>query len=136
MIVRPKHYRCRPALEGLESRQLLADFTVTTAANTGAGSLRQAITAANDNPGPDRILFDIPDAQSKTITPSSFLPTINEAVTIDGYSQPGTSVNTDPLGFNAQLAIRINGSNAGTDINGLVVNAGGVVIRGLMVTNF
>lgn len=33
------------------------DFSVTTAADSGAGSLRQAVTDANLNTGPDRILF-------------------------------------------------------------------------------
>ena len=36
-----------------------AIFTVTTTADSGAGSLRQAILDANANPGPDEIRFNI-----------------------------------------------------------------------------
>ena len=35
-------------------------FTVTTTADSGPGSLRQAILNANANPGMDDITFDIP----------------------------------------------------------------------------
>ena len=37
-----------------------ATYTVTNTDNSGAGSLRQAITSANTNPGPDTIIFSIP----------------------------------------------------------------------------
>ena len=57
-------------------------------------TLREAITAANNNPGVDTIIFNIPDAGVQTITPTSPLPTITETVTIDGYTQPGASANT------------------------------------------
>ena len=46
-------------LEILESRELLATFTVTNLHNSGTGSLRQAIIAANGQPGPDTIDFDV-----------------------------------------------------------------------------
>ena len=46
-------------LEILESRELLATFTVTNFHNSGKGSLRQAIIAANTQPGPDIIDFDV-----------------------------------------------------------------------------
>ena len=37
-----------------------ADFVVTTLADSGAGSLRQAIAGANATPGPDRVLIQTP----------------------------------------------------------------------------
>ena len=43
---------------------------------------------------------------------------ITEAVTIDGYTQPGSSVNTDPVATNAVLLIELDGSAAGP-ANGL-----------------
>ncbi len=46
-----------------------ATFTVTTAADSGAGSLRQAILDANANAGADTIAFDIPGSGIHTITP-------------------------------------------------------------------
>jgi hypothetical protein len=41
-----------------------ATYSVTTNANAGAGSLRQAITDANANPGADEITFNIPGSWS------------------------------------------------------------------------
>ena len=47
----------RPELEQLEPRVLLSTYTVTTLADAGAGSLRQAILDANANPGADVVDF-------------------------------------------------------------------------------
>jgi hypothetical protein len=49
--------RFAPRVEDLESRTVPAVFTVHTLADAGAGSLRAAITAANDTPGADVIRF-------------------------------------------------------------------------------
>src|SRR5262245_31683824 len=65
-------------------------FTVTTTADSGPGSLRQAILDANALPGYDNIDFMIPGGGVKTIAVSSPLPQITEYVFIDGFSQPGT----------------------------------------------
>src|SRR6266540_213772 len=46
-----------PRLEVLEDRTVPSTFTVTTLADSGPGSLRAAITAANTNPGADVIRF-------------------------------------------------------------------------------
>ncbi|QDT30331.1 polymorphic membrane protein [Gimesia panareensis] len=45
-------------METLEERTLLTAFTVMNTDNTGAGSLRAAIEAANANEGADTITFD------------------------------------------------------------------------------
>src|SRR5215203_5953974 len=74
-------------------------------------SLRGAITAANSNNNPtetDTINFAIPDDPNTTADDvktifvtnagengSPGLPVIDEAVTINGYSQPGASANTN-----------------------------------------
>src|SRR3954453_14052478 len=42
-----------PRLEVLEDRTVPSTFTVTNLADSGGGSLRAAITAANTNPGAD-----------------------------------------------------------------------------------
>ena len=54
-----------------------AAFTVTTTADSGPGSLRQAILDANANPGLDTITFAIgaPGSQ-QTIQPTTALPSI------------------------------------------------------------
>jgi CSLREA domain-containing protein len=127
------------------SATITVNSTADTAANDGACTLREAIIAANTNTasgaaagecaagaaGLDTIAFAIPGAGVKTITPASPLPAITEAVFINGYTQPGSSPNTNALnaGINAVLLIELNGDTAG----GLHVNAAGSVIRGLNV---
>jgi len=53
-----------------------SNFTVTTTANSGSGSLREAITLANTTPGDDQISFNLTGASTYTITLASSLPTI------------------------------------------------------------
>ncbi|HEY4760201.1 MAG TPA: DUF4347 domain-containing protein, partial [Thermoguttaceae bacterium] len=74
--------------------ETLSTYVVTTTADSGAGSLRQAISDANANAGLDSITFNIAGAGVHTISPTSALPTITSPVAIDGYTQPGASANT------------------------------------------
>ena len=60
-----------------------ATFTVTTTNDVGSGSLRQAMTDANSNAGPDVVQFDIPGAGVKSIMPGSALPPITDPVLLD-----------------------------------------------------
>ena len=106
---------CRAGLETLEPRRLLASqpYVVTvTDDSTGAGTLRSAILAANQDTDPDPfdIVFNIPAStapdlnvpvagfdpvtQTWQITLNSPLPTITHAVSIDGFSagEPSGSV--------------------------------------------
>jgi len=115
-----------------------ATLTVTNTNDSGAGSLRQAITDANGNAGADSIHFNIPAADPGcnsgglcTIAPLTAFPTITDAVTIDGYTQPGASVNTAANGTNAVLKIALSGVNFGSD--GLSIDATDVTIRGLVI---
>jgi parallel beta-helix repeat protein len=71
--------------EALESRALLATFTVTNLLNAGAGSFRAAINQANANPGADEIAF----AVAGTVPLSAALPAITDTVSIDGSTAPG-----------------------------------------------
>ncbi len=65
-------------------------FEVTTTADGGPGSLRQAILDSNlAAGGTNTIDFDIPGAGVQTIAPASPLPAITTPVVIDGTSQPG-----------------------------------------------
>ena len=74
--------------EPLEARRLLATFSVINTADAGAGSLRQAMLDANGSVGADVIDFNI-GGGPQTITPTSALPIITEAVVIDATTQPG-----------------------------------------------
>src|SRR5438045_5667219 len=64
-------------------------FPVTNTNDSGAGSLRQAITDANNHSGADVISFSIAGAGVHTITPGTQLPNITSPVTIDGSTEPG-----------------------------------------------
>src|SRR5262245_29512745 len=79
-----------------------ATFTVTTTADTGAGSLRQALLSANLSPGVDAIQFNVSGAGVRMIAPRTELPTITGVVTIDGTTQPG---------FQGTPLIQLLGSN-------------------------
>src|SRR5262249_25768635 len=72
-----------------------------------------------------------------SIRPTSALPDITHAVTIDGYTQSGASANTNAVGqgLNTVLKVEIDGENAGQLPSGLlhVVTNGGTTIRGLAV---
>ena len=116
-----------------------ATFTVTNANDSGAGSLRQAILDANANFGDDVIEFNIPGSGVHTIVLASALPAITQPVTIDGYTQPGSSPNTNPVGqgLNTVLRIEITRNGAGPDPC-LTVNAGNsnflaMIIQGLVI---
>ena len=114
----------------------LADARCDTSAASGKQcTLRAAIQEANDTPGTDTINFNITSA-SKVIAPASPLPPITSQVTINGYSQPGSSVNTKATGDNAVIRIVLDGLNAGTDANGLELQASNSTIRGLDIQRF
>ena len=83
-----------------------ATYTVTSLADSGAGSLRQAIADANANPGADTIVLSVTGA----ITLTSGVLAITDSLTIQG---PGAG----------RLAVDGNGisrvfltSGAGTDL--------------------
>jgi hypothetical protein len=122
-----------------------ATFTVTNINDSGAGSLRQAITDAVASPtvAHDHVVaFNIPGAGVHTIRPTSQLPAIKD-LTIDGYTQPGSQPNTLANGSDAVLNIEIDGSLAGAGTHGFV-NEGAVpgagvpnvTIRGLVINRF
>ncbi|MBK8286679.1 MAG: CSLREA domain-containing protein [Ahniella sp.] len=98
-------------------------------------SLREAINAANTRPGPDAIRFAIPVGGTGEIliTLASGLPEVAETLTIDGYTQAGTSVNTDPVASNAVLRIHVTGSDLLPE-RIFSICAPDVVIRGLSLS--
>ena len=112
-----------------------ATFTVTSIADSGGGTLRQAILDANTNPGADTIAFGIVGTGPHTIALASLLPNITDALAIDGYTQAGSSPNTQPTsqGLNTVLKIVIDGASAGfAGTNGCITSAASnVTIRGL-----
>jgi hypothetical protein len=114
----------------VQTNSLASTFTVTTTNDTGAGSLRKAITDANASPGLDYITFNVgPPGSPITILPKSALPIITSPVVIDGTTEPGYSGS--PL-------VEIRGDNIFVATSGLVVwsTAAGSTIRGIGVSFF
>lgn len=95
-------------------------ITVTSSANSGAGTLRQAILDANQTPELTRIHFNIPGSCPRVITLSSgALPELGSNIRIDGYTQPGASRNTLSAANNAVICIVLH--NGGPALAGLIV---------------
>jgi CSLREA domain-containing protein len=114
-----------------------------TKCNSFHCSLREAINAANANPGLDTIGFNIPASDPNcstltkvcTITPASALPTLTDNDThIDGYTQGDASPATATTP--AVLRIEINGTSAGGSASGLTIESANNSIRGLVINNF
>ncbi len=107
-------------------------FAVTTTADSGPGSLRQAILDSNlAVGGTNTIDFDIPGAGVQTIAAASPLPTITTPLLIDGTTQPGYAGapliaiagqgagSTDPLSVGSDATVKgvtIDGSGF-TNVN-------------------
>jgi hypothetical protein len=125
-------------LLGLREAAEAAPFTVLNTNDAGPGSLRQTILDANTNPGADTIAFNIPGAGVHTISPLSALPPLTDGagVTIDGYTQPGSSPNTLAVGDNAILRIELKGTAAGEGVFGLLLQSSNNSVRGIVVNRF
>src|SRR5436190_10977450 len=142
---------------GASAAVITVTGTGDTIAVDGLVTLREAITSANNNAsinadvssqnpgvyGTDTINFGIQGAGVQTISPTAALPIITGPVTINGYTQGGTSPNTLPSGDNAILGIVLNGVNAGDGtamigVPGLSFGPGssGSVVSGLVINRF
>ena len=103
-------------------------------------TLRAAIQQANATAGADVINFNVPGTGVKTInvgaTGLGTLPTITDPVTINGYTQPGSSPNTKAVGNDAVLKIELSGN--GTTGTGLAIShvSGSSLIKGLVINRF
>ena len=107
-------------------------YTVTSAGDSGPGTLRQAILDANAHMGADTITFNIVGSGVQTIALASALPVVTDSVTINGYSQPGASANTRPVGqgLDTVLTIEIVGTGAGSCLG---VSTSDTTVKGLAV---
>lgn len=112
-----------------------ATYTVTSTADSGAGSLRQAITSANALPG-STISFNIATAANQSsggdswwrITTASALPSITADNTVIDGSTQGTTNSKGP-----EIEIFGNGISAsGLSVSG----ATGVTIEDIVINSF
>lgn len=104
-----------------------AVFTVTSTADSGPGSLRQALLDAEATPGPDMVRFQLPGAGPFTLSLQSPLPAIREPLILDGSTQPG---------YTGTPLIELNGAAAGANANGLYLLTSNSVLRGLCINRF
>ena len=117
----------------------MTTYTVSNLNDSGTGSLRAAITAADAAPGSSSIVFSV----SGTIALASDLPDITQKVTIDATTAPGATAGGAPvvnLDFNGHSGLTFAaGSNAssllgvaagGASGNGVTIESSGVTIAG------
>src|SRR5207248_2999642 len=100
-----------PRLEVLEGRTLPSTFTVLNLADSGAGSLRDAILAAEANPGPDMIAFAKGVQGAITLMSGEFL--ITSDLTING---PGANRLTINGNDSSRIFDVVGGGDASTQI--------------------
>ena len=110
--------------ESLEFRSLLTTFTVTSLADSGSGSLRQAILDANSTSGDDEIVFQ--SGLNGTIALSSGQMTISETVEISGNGAANSIVDAQDVSRIFEIssgAVTLsgltlqNGQTAGNNVN-------------------
>jgi hypothetical protein len=118
-------YTSRPVVEGMEERVLFATFVVTTTADSGTGSLRDAMNKANRYSDADVIQFKV-GSGAKTITPSYGLPHLKYPTTLDATTQSG---------YAGKPLIEIRGDRAGGSY-GLVLAGGSSTVKGLVINRF
>jgi gliding motility-associated-like protein len=83
---------------------LAATFTVTSNADSGPGTFRDALMQAAANGAANQIVFNLPDQSraGRTITLLSAIPALPSSLVIDGTTQPGA-----PFGIsNARVIIQ------------------------------
>jgi len=118
-----------------------ATFTVVNTADSGAGSLRQAILDANSAAGVDTIDFAIPAGQCSaagvcTITLATSLPAVTEAVMLDGTTQPryGSAPDNVCAGSGAPSYMRVLITSTADYLLEILDTSEPTTIRGLAFT--
>jgi parallel beta-helix repeat protein len=114
----------------------MADFTVSNLQDSGSGSLRAAIIAANAAGGTSTITFQV----DGTITLATDLPPITKGVTIDATSAPNHVTGGPPqveLNCNGNSGLVFGAGSDGSQLLGLSVgnaSGNGVTLEGSSIT--
>ena len=130
------------AFSATNYQDVLATFTVRNADDSGDGSLRQAITDANDLAGADTIEF----SGSYNVTLASILPNITSDITFVGNSKtltvPGISATPGPYDNNpvffvqsGMVAFQNFTLDGGSSRRLMFVNGGTVSLSGMTLQN-
>jgi hypothetical protein len=122
---RRSHTTFRPRLETLETRLTPTTYTVSSLADSGAGSLRAAITSVNADNTLDEIDFSVAGVIQLT---SGALPAITNTVKIEGTTEIRGSMAT---GFFNSPVVELD--NNGFD--GLTINASNSTLSSLSIVN-
>lgn len=136
--MRPPHRARRLHVERLEEREVPATFTVSTLADAGAGSLRQAILDANAAPTDDIIEFTVAGTIQLT---STALPPVTDLVAINGTTAPGfTNQPVVELDYNGRGGLRFAPGAAGSQLlslghinaagTGVLLEGGNILVAG------
>src|SRR5258706_6617839 len=126
-----------------------ATITVTNTADSGVGSLRDAMTQANagclTDPAPT-IAFEIPGTGPFVISPAFALPTLQcgngpFSPTIDATGANGWAANSAAAGYNGTFGIVLDGTlmsspGCGLHYNDPAFYGGTLTIRGVDVKSF
>src|SRR5262249_12764277 len=135
-VRRASDLRARFLLQALEGRIAPATFTVSTTADSGAGSLRQAILDSNAAAGADTIvfssLFNTPQTINLSTTPDTSNPsalTITGPLTTTGPGANLLTVRRDPAAGTPQMRIfKVDDGSASTvitvTITGMTISGG------------
>jgi len=112
-------------------------FTVINASSSGAGSLADALSQANELAGYNTIKFNIPGSCPHRIDLAATL-SIEGSTLIDGWTQPGNVKNTDDIGWNAAPCVILDGNGSiGTAVlTAPAIGDGNLQIRGLAFEGF
>ncbi len=132
---------------GAFEHQITESLIVTTTVDENDGSsdpffgtgtsLREAMLYANSHGGLDTISFNIPSMGVHTISPLTALPSITDAVIIDGFTQPDSSANTNLIGAGSNAVYTVEVSFTNFSGNGLTLGngSGGSTIQGLVLNH-
>jgi hypothetical protein len=104
-----------------------ATYTVINTNDTGAGSLRAAITSVLTSTPPNEIHFNIPGPGPHTIKVGNSLPFITNSVSILGDTQPG---------YTGTPVVTILGPTTDFFDYGLTLQGPNSLVRGLRLTGF
>lgn len=114
-------------------------YVVTNTNASGNGSLAQALTLANTDPGVNVIRFNIAGSCPHRITLTGSLQ-VRESVNFDGWSEPGNVKNTEEVSWNGVPCVILDGGGSvgiGIETMGDLSSAeGAITVRGLAFERF